>query len=267
MDGRFLSLPREIRDQIYEAYIDLPFEGPTPSTANFWNITETLLVPDHFPQPNLHDVNRQISVELLEAINSHSARNDFTYRLSLSLFGEDPQTNEPEQLIPVWTNMPPTAAASAKCLYISLHVYQVECQPFSETRRQSLLNIIYRFFAHGPSLHHDHRTTFPSGFFVEELVIDLMPAKEPPSISATDLMPMCELLARESYLEKISLRKSLAGESLSLEKHVGRIVLKEHGEMQKGWFIKKGYAYPTHIWIELGRKPGKTSSMITQGSW
>ncbi|KAI4252875.1 MAG: hypothetical protein L6R42_007797, partial [Xanthoria sp. 1 TBL-2021] len=175
----FLSLPREVRDRIYELILDFevePSEAPDEDAERgtvhpkFSNI----LAPQQLPPTstaNLLRCNRQIFHELSQTIS----RCDITYKLVLMLKGmKEDRSHATVGICPTWTKLP---ASLRHLKYVDVNIRfcnqavlwspGVTCMPTA----LSLLHLLGCAFAYGPKFAETFGPCEP--FFVQEMRVNV----------------------------------------------------------------------------------------------
>ncbi|KAL8748953.1 MAG: hypothetical protein Q9184_007009 [Pyrenodesmia sp. 2 TL-2023] len=182
-----LSLPLEIREQIYDHVLDL-----NVSCFDTQTIQEhyALFIPRRIPRASAAAVlrcNRQIYMELSQRLASRVAptsRNGLTYELKVVLEGTKPNPYHGIRIYPTWTKIPMLPISYAKCLYVYLQGraygnsnrhFDFEGDRGLGQSTQDLLNLLARFFAYGATFNADKPMLRPQ--YVEELVVDVLPVE------------------------------------------------------------------------------------------
>ncbi|KAL8718566.1 MAG: hypothetical protein Q9225_004313 [Loekoesia sp. 1 TL-2023] len=193
--GQFhlLSLPPEVRDQIYDAILDLDAPPTDPKYVGYKQIekgfTCRLHLPTRAPQASsatLLSCNRQLHNELSQAISRRAcsaSKTGLTYSLDLLVEGADRRKDEYEHLSPTWTKMPALPIKYAKSIHVNFKVQNYPGLIFwgaggPGQTTQSLMNLLSRFFAYGPTFDEDSTIPTPPDF-VEELIIEVLLVEDP----------------------------------------------------------------------------------------
>ncbi len=180
--SHFLIIPREIRDQIYENFLDLK-APPNPSftSSTLKQLSPYLFVPERIPRPPsaaLLNCNRQLRSEVSQLLS----RRSLTYSLNLLLLSfSNVEPDAKRRVIPEWTTIPALPIVRAKCIQITLQAgqwaeYRSRVSPErAQAERMTLFHLVGRLFAYGPTFDAESLRVFPPPVFVEELEVTVVP--------------------------------------------------------------------------------------------
>ncbi|KAI4196054.1 MAG: hypothetical protein LQ346_003309 [Caloplaca aetnensis] len=259
MTGRahLLLLPREIRDQIYEALLDLEVPlRPSTTSATLKQLSPSLFVEEHIPQSQvagLFNCDRQLRSELSQALS----RRSLTYALNL-LFLSFVRVDEPRRrVVPDWTSIPALPIIHAKCIQIKLQMRQWAeyrhrprvSSEYAQAERMTLLSLVGRLFAYGPTFDADLRFLPPPPpvAFVEELEVTVVPMADETGGQfgryyegkalevAEGFRPVLDLLARAP-----------------LDGRLGRITLRLGEKVVQRWSVEEDKGVSAEEWERLG---------------
>ncbi|KAL8691408.1 MAG: hypothetical protein Q9218_003361 [Villophora microphyllina] len=230
--SRFLQLPRELRDPIYEAVLDLETTTPDLVTPGIERHPLTsrkggsILVLDDLPATSsgsLMRCCRQVRIELSESILHKSASSQgLTSKLDLTVNGSG-------QILPIW-NAIPAPISNIKSVYVNFHVHNREKLDWIGDGgpahfTQALLHLLGCFFAYGPSFE-DQKSQAPS--WIEELRLDV----------AQD--DRCENRSRlRSVVGNLTTFLSMVAHSGVVGGRLGKLSLYTAGTLVERWDVSK----------------------------
>ncbi|KAI4145449.1 MAG: hypothetical protein L6R39_003801 [Caloplaca ligustica] len=258
---QFLALPREIRDRIYDEFLDLDNLAPAdPRSIQHKPVGGSyrghiciyppdlydLCIPTRLPEASsaaLLGCNRRIRAEISQLLSTRTAspsRNGLTYALDILVEATHPPDGSyTEQMYATWVKMPVIPVSHAKCIRVDFRAVSKSCSESTETCFQhcfwfignggiglttrSLLNLLARFFAYGPTFEEETRMARP--LFIEELVVNVLPTV----ISKNE---------RIEVLQGLSLLRLVADSGLLAGK-LGRISIHQDGKMHDQWDVVK----------------------------
>lgn len=241
-----LSLPKEIRDQIYEAFLDLEVPLTLSTSATLKKLSSCLFIPERIPRPlsaALLNCNRQLRSEVSHALSRRSS----TYSLDLlllKLVNMDPR----RQIIPEWTSIPALPIIRAKCFHIRLQAkqwirYHRERSDCIDAEYMTLFHLINRLFAYGPTF---DNSGSPAPIFIEELEVKVMPkAGIPGGIVGYYERKSSEVASRFKRPLDLAARSPLEGK-------LGRITLRLGGEVIRQWSVKEDKGISREQWERYG---------------
>lgn len=240
-----LSLPREIRNIIYELLLISDTSGP-PSDE-YIIVMHTVRIPKHAPKASsaaLLCCNHQARSEMLEVISQHarSFPNGLIYSLEIPLqYTLDARVltmsdgiGERNQALPHWAKMPvvfPTNHRKSLIIDCSARVEDVK------DAIGSAVNLMSHYLEHG--LHYSVYPRRPPPGFFENLIINVLPVGPWPACSG-DLQshpaihPMLE--RRTNFFVLLLLCNYISG-------NVGCMSLQLDGKLVKQWDVSLGYQY------------------------
>ncbi|KAL8703370.1 MAG: hypothetical protein Q9201_003455 [Fulgogasparrea decipioides] len=191
-----LQLPRELRDRIYDAVLDLetPVPDSTYSTTKRRTIASrkgrTIYLPLELPaisSGNLLRCNRQVFGELSQTISSRNSTRSrgLTCKLDLMIQGRDPGQDEDDYcllckdedsqaIFPTWVSLP-APISHLKHVHVNFRVRNQATLSWAGDggpgwTTQSLLHLLGCFFAYGPSFTEARKPREP--FWIDELRLD-----------------------------------------------------------------------------------------------
>ncbi|KAL8840011.1 MAG: hypothetical protein Q9170_001495 [Blastenia crenularia] len=242
-----LSLPREIRDRIYDVVLDLETPVPNLDSVNYQipaHFHYSIRIPDRIPRSScaaLLCCNHQLESEVSQAVSRRactSSKNGLIYTLDLLVQGRSRNTGQWDRITPTWTKIPSLPITHAKCLHVNFQAdknhkrisFLGDGGP-GETN-QTLLNLLIRFFTYGPMFdgYSMMKSTPPA--FIEELVMEILPV-EPGEEQWKG--PMYDRDPRDSIVWGLLLR--MVARSGLLAGRLGRIYLCVDGEIVSQWDV------------------------------